>query len=64
MPMQLRGIKHVMRAGGRWDALTDLRSERQLESEISLTEAAIATPLAISLNSTMLDSGRIVTPVA
>ena len=57
-------LEHVMRAGGRWDALTDLRSERQLESEISRTEAAIATPLAISLNSTMLDSGRIVTPVA
>ena len=33
-----------MRAGGRWDALTDLRSERQLEAEISLSEAAIATP--------------------
>ena len=31
-----------MRAGGHWDALTDLRSERQLESETSLTEAAIA----------------------
>ena len=57
-------LEHVMRAGGRWDALTELRSERQLESEISRTEAAIATPLAISLNSTMLDSGRIVTPVA
>ena len=42
----------------------DLRSERQLESEISRTEAPIATPLAISLNSSMLDSGRIVTPVA
>ena len=40
-------LEHVMRAGGRWDALTDLRSERQLESEISRTEAAIATPLAI-----------------
>ena len=41
-----------------WDALTDLRSECQLESEISLTDAAIATPLSIPLNSTMLDSGR------
>ena len=38
----------VMRAGGRWDALTDLRPERQLEAEISLTEAAFATPLASS----------------
>ena len=55
---------HVTRAGGRWDALTDLGSERQLESEISLMEAAIATPLEISSNSTMLDSGGIVTPVA
>ena len=53
-----------MRAGGRWDALTDLRSERQLESETSLTEAAIATPLASSLISMVLDLGRIVTPVA
>ena len=44
-------------------ALTDLRSERQLESEISLKEAAIAAPLPISINSKMLDSGRIVTPV-
>ena len=57
-------LKHVMRAGGRWDAFTDLRSERQLKSEISLTEAAIAAPLALSLNSMILDSGRIVTPVA
>ena len=44
--------------------MTDLRAGRQLESEISRTEAAIASPLAISLHSTMLDSGRIVTPVA
>ena len=57
-------LEHGMRAGGRWDALTDLRSERQLESETSLTEAAIATPLASSFNSKVLDSGRIVTPVA
>ena len=57
-------LEHGMRVGGRWDTLTDLRSERQLESEISLTEAAIATPLEISVNSKMLDSGRIVTPVA
>ena len=57
-------IEHVARAGGHWDALTDLRSERQLESGISLTEVAIATPLAISLNSKVLDSGHIVTPVA
>ena len=45
----------VTRAGGSWDALTDLSSERQLESEISLTEAAIAASLAISLNSKMLE---------
>ena len=57
-------LKHVTREGYRWDALTDLRSERHLESEISLTEAANATTLAISLNLTMLDSGRIVMPVA
>ena len=56
-------LEHVTRAGGRWDALTDLRSERQLESEISLTEAAIATPLAISQYFKVLNSGRIVTPV-
>ena len=57
------GLEHVTRAGGHWDALTDLRSERRLESEISLTEAAIATLLAIFLNSKMLDSGRLVTSV-
>ena len=57
-------LDHVMRAGGHWDALTDLRFERQLESEISRTETSIATPLASSLNSKVLDSGRIVTPVA
>ena len=57
-------LEHVTRAGGRWDALTELRSERQHESEITLTEAAIAIPFAISLNSKMLDSGRIVTLVA
>ena len=43
--------EHVRRAGGCWDALTDLRSERQFESEIS----ALASPLAISLNSMVLD---------
>ena len=57
-------LEHVMRAGGRWGALADLRSERQLESEISLTKAAIAIPLAISPKSKMLDSGSIATPVA
>ena len=56
-------LEHVTRAGDRWDAFTDLRSERQLESEISRTEAAIAAPLAISPNATTLDSGRIVTAV-
>ena len=40
LPAALRGV------GGSWDALTDLRSERQLESEISPMEAAISTPLA------------------
>ena len=55
---------HETRAGGRWDALTVRGSEQQLESEISQSESAIATPLAISPNSTMPDSGRIVTPVA
>ena len=48
-------LEHMTRAGGRWDALTDLRSERQLKSEISLTEVAITTPLAISPNSKILD---------
>ena len=57
-------LEHVTRAGGRWDALTDLRSERQFELEISLLEAAIATPLVISPNLMMLDSRRIITPVA
>ena len=43
--------------------MTDLRCERQLESEISPTEAAIATPHTISTNPRMLDSARIITPV-
>ena len=43
--------------------MTDLRCERQLESTISRTAAAIATPLTISTNPRMLDSARIVTPV-
>ena len=63
-PWLLGSQKHGKRAGGRWGAVTDLRSEWQLESQILLTEAAIATPLAISLNSKMLDSGRNITPVA
>ena len=36
-------LERGMRVGGRWDAL---RPERQLESEIMLTGAAISTPLA------------------
>ena len=51
-------LEPVTRAGGNWDALTDLMSERHFESEISLTEAGIANPLAISHKSTMLDSCR------
>ena len=43
--------------------MTDLRCERQLESAISRTAAAIATPPTISTNSRMLDSVRIITPV-
>ena len=34
-------FEHVTRAGGRWDVLSDHRSERQLESEISVAEAAL-----------------------
>ena len=44
-------------------AMTDLRCERQLESVISRTAAAIATPPTISTNPRMLDSARIITPV-
>ena len=44
-------------------AMTDLRCERQLESPISRTAAAIATPPTISTNPRMLDSARIITPV-
>ena len=48
-------------------AMTDLRCERQhgkrqLESAISRTAAAIATPPTISTNPRMLDSARIITP--
>ena len=54
----LHGSQHRSRTRDtcrrRWDALIDLRSERQLESEISLWEAAIAFPFAISPNSKML----------
>ena len=57
-------LEHGTRAGGRRGVLTDLRSAQQLESEISLTEAAIAAPLAISPRLKMLDSGHIVTSVA
>ena len=45
-------------------AATDQRCEQQLESAISRTGAAIATPSAVSTNSSMLDSARIVTLVA
>ena len=38
-----RVLEHGTRAGGDWDALTDLRSERQLDSEISCREATITT---------------------
>ena len=43
--------------------MTDLMCERQLESAISRTAAAIATPPAISTDPRMLDSARIITPV-
>ena len=56
-------LVHVMHLGGRWDALTDPRSERWLDSEISWTEAAIATSLVICSNSWMLDLGCMVTPL-
>ena len=45
-------------------AATDRRCERQLDSAISRTGVAIATPSAVSTNSSMLDSARIVTSVA
>ena len=44
-------------------AITDLRCERQLESAISRTAAAIAIPPTLSTNPRMLDSARIITPV-
>ena len=44
--------------------MTDLRCELQLEFAISRTAAAIATPFAISTNSSTLDSVCIVTLVA
>ena len=47
-------------AGGSWDAITDLRSERQFGLAISRTAAAVAAPLSISSNSRMLDSARVV----
>ena len=47
-------FEHGTRAGGRWDALTDLRSVRQLEFSISRTGAAIATQFAVSTNSSIV----------
>ena len=43
--------------------MTDPRCERQLESVISRTAAAIATPPTISTNPRMLNSARFITPV-
>ena len=42
-------LEQMTRAEGCWDALTDLRYEWQLESEISLTEAAVAMPETLAL---------------
>ena len=53
-------LVHVRQLG----AMTDLRCEQQREYVISRTTAAIANPLKISNNSRMLNSARIVTPVA
>ena len=57
-------LVHVRPCRRQLGAATDLRCERQLESAISRTGAAIATPSAVSTNSSMLDSARIVTSVA
>ena len=57
-------LEHVEQCRRQLAATTDLRCERQLEFSISRTGAAIATQFAVSTNSRMLDSARIVTPVA
>ena len=48
-------LVHVRPCRRQLGAATDHRSERQLESAISRTGAAIATPSAVSTDSSMLD---------
>ena len=57
-------LVHVRPCRRQLAATTDRRCEGQLELAISRTAAAIAAPLTISTNSSMLDSARIITPVA
>ena len=57
-------LEHVKQCRRQLAATTGLRCERQLEFSISRTGAVIATQFAVSTNSRMLDSARIVTPVA
>ena len=57
-------LVHVSPCRKRLGAATDQRCEWQLESAISRTGATIATPSAVSTNSSMLDSACIVTSVA
>ena len=57
-------LVHVRPCRRQLGAATDQRCERQLESAISRTGAAIAILSAVSTNSSMLDSARIVTSVA
>ena len=57
-------LRHVRPCRRQLGAATDRRCERQLESAISRTGAIVATPSAVSTNSSMLDSARIVTSIA